>query len=56
MPLKEKFLNYVEKQRSANDVRMSKGSDHPSTVDAYQEANQLKREVLNLIEELESNK
>ena len=54
MPLKEKFLSYVEKQRSANDVKMTKGSDHPSTVDAYQEANQLKREVLNLIEELEN--
>ena len=54
MPLKEKFLSYVEKQRSANATRETKGPNDPATVDAYQEANQLKREVLNLIEQIES--
>ena len=54
MSLKNKFLSYVEMQRSANDMRVAKGSDDPSTVDAYMKANQLKREILNLIEELEN--
>ena len=53
MPLKEKFLMYVEQQRSANSCRDAYGPDDPKTVDAYQRANQIKREVLTLIEEVE---
>ena len=53
MPLKEKFLSYVEMQRSARQVREVKGPNDPATVDAYQAANQLKREVLDLIEQQE---
>lgn len=53
MPLKEKFLSYVEQQRSANASREAYGPDDPKTVDAYQKANQTKREVLDLIEQLE---
>jgi len=51
--LKEKFLSYVEQQRAANQAREAYGSDDPRTVDAYMKANQTKREVLTLIEELE---
>lgn len=56
MPLKEKFLSYVELQRSANDMRVAKGPDDPTTVDAYMRANQVKREVLDIIEKLENTK
>jgi hypothetical protein len=51
--LKEKFLSYVEQQRSANQAREAYGIDDPRTVDAYMKANQTKREVLTLIEALE---
>ena len=53
MPLKEKSLSYVEMQRNARNYREVHGADDPRTVDAYQRANQVKREVLNMIEELE---
>lgn len=53
MPIKERFLVYVELQRNANSMRMSYGSDDPRTVDAYQKANQVKREVADAIEDLE---
>ena len=53
MPLKEIFLSYVERQRSANSIKEVYGPNDPKTVDAYQEANAYKRKVLELIEELE---
>jgi hypothetical protein len=53
MPLKEKFLQFAELQRSANSYREAYGSDDPKTVDAYQRANEMKRLVMNEIEELE---
>lgn len=53
MSLKNKFLRYVELQRSANDIRMTHGIDDPKTVDAYMKANEAKRNVLKMIEELE---
>jgi|TARA_R110001592_G_scaffold12620_1_gene59736 hypothetical protein len=48
--LKFKFLNYVETQRNANDIRMNRGSEHKLTIEAYESANKLKREVLDMIE------
>mgnify|MGYP006863224460 CR=1 FL=1 len=54
MTLKAKFINYCELQRSANSVREVKGIDDPDTVDAYMKANQVKRELLNMIDEIES--
>jgi len=53
MPLKERFLSYVEMQRSANTARDAYGADDPRTVDAYQKAHEMKRKVINDIEELE---
>lgn len=53
MPIKEKFVKYVELQRTANDYRMRLGSQDIATVEAYQKANELKREVLSEIEDME---
>jgi hypothetical protein len=53
MSLKEKFLMYAELQRSANSYKDAFGPDDPKTVDAYQRANEMKRLVMNEIEELE---
>jgi hypothetical protein len=53
MGLKEKFLSYVEMQRSANDYRNAHGSDDIRTVEAYQRANDTKRQVLDMIENIE---
>lgn len=53
MPLKELFLNYVERQRSANATKDIYGSDDPKTAKAYEEANIYKRKVLDMIEEVE---
>lgn len=54
MGLKEKFITYCELQRSARDQRERRGTDDPVTVEAYAKANAAKREVLNMIEELEN--
>jgi hypothetical protein len=54
MPLKEIFLSYVERQRSANATKEAYGPDDPKTVEAYQEANAYKRKVLDMIEQVES--
>jgi hypothetical protein len=53
MPLKEKFLSYVEMQRSANDRKTAYGPDDIRTVEAYQKANDMKRNFMNQLEELE---
>lgn len=53
MSLKSKFLMYVEVQRGARHTREVHGPDAIATVEAYQKANQLKREVLTMIEDLE---
>ena len=53
MPLKELFLNYVERQRSANATKDAFGIDDPKTKKAYEEANAYKRKVLDMIEEVE---
>jgi hypothetical protein len=53
MTLKDAFLVYVEKQRNANFIRDANGTDHPNTHQAYAEANEYKRVVLDMIEEIE---
>lgn len=53
MPLKEKFLSFVELHRSVNATREAYGPDDPRTVDAYQNLNQKKNEIAEAIEELE---
>ena len=52
MPLKERFLMYVEQQRSAEEIKCQKGPHSAETRRAYAQANDLKREVLDLIEDL----
>ena len=53
MPLKEKFLSYVEMQRNANSHKEAYGPDDIRTVEAYQKANDMKRKFMNELEELE---
>lgn len=53
MPLKEKFLSYVEMQRSANAAKEAFGFGDPRTRTAYEKANEMKKKVMNDIEELE---
>jgi len=56
MGLKEKFISYCELQRSARNYRERLGADDKQTISAYDKANAAKREVLNMIEELENEK
>lgn len=51
--LKELFLNYVERQKDAEAIKQMRGAHDPVTVDAFQEANDIKRRLLNAIEEVE---
>ena len=51
MALKETFLTYVELQRTANVTRDQYGAMSIQTVEAYQKANELKRKILDIIEE-----
>ena len=53
MPLKEVFLNYVERQRGANHAKDIHGPDSKITKDAYEQANVYKRQMLDMIEEIE---
>jgi hypothetical protein len=53
MGLKETFLNYVERQRSANAVKDQYGAHHQETGKAYAVANEYKRKVLDEIERIE---
>lgn len=53
MPLKEVFLNYVERQRGANHAKDIHGPDSKITKDAYEQANAYKRQMLDMIEEIE---
>lgn len=54
MSIKTLFLSYVEHQRTANDTKAVKGFNHPSTIEAYEKANKLKRMILEQLDELES--
>ena len=56
MPLKELFLRYVETQRTANEMKChSKDpTSDPKVVEAYDKANELKRQMLNEIEKLQN--
>lgn len=53
MSLKSKFLSFVQMQLSAEDTLRAEGSESKQTKLAFERANQLKREVLNRINELE---
>lgn len=53
MSLKSKFLSFVQMQMSAEDILRAYGNESKQTKLAFEQANQLKREVLNRIEELE---
>ena len=53
MPLKEVFLNYVERQRGANHAKEIHGPDSKITKEAYEQANDYKRQMLDMIEEIE---
>ena len=54
MPLKEKFLSYVELQRAANDFKSAFGIQASQTIEAYIKANEAKTQVLTMIDELEN--
>ena len=51
MRLKEKFIKFCELQKAANFERSVKGHDHLDTIKAYERANQLKREILEGLDE-----
>lgn len=53
MNIKHKFLTYVELQKSANDLKFQIGTNNPRTAAAYDKANTLKRELLNIFESIE---
>jgi len=53
MSLKSKFLSFVQMQMSAEDILRAHGNESKQTKLAFEQANQLKREVLNRIDELE---
>jgi len=53
MTLKTCFLTYCELQRCANQAKDQYGVESEKTREAYDLANEQKRKVLNLIEELE---
>lgn len=52
MGLKDKFIKFCELQNTANLERSLKGTESRDTIAAYERANQLKREIL---EELDEN-
>lgn len=55
MGLKEKFIMFCELSKSANESKEHKGSDHPDTVKAYAKANDMKKKILEGIDENRNN-
>lgn len=53
MSLKSKFLSFVQMQIAAEDTLRADGNESKQTKLAFERANQLKREVLDRIDELE---
>lgn len=53
MSIKDMFLTYVELQRSATDILVAHGPENIKTVQAFFNANQQKRKVLDAIEDIE---
>ena len=54
MGLKETFISYTELQRSARNMKEAYGSQDTRTIKAYEKANEVKRLVLDIIDDLES--
>lgn len=53
MSLKNKFLSYAELMHNAENLLQAHGPGNVNVVKAFEQANDLKREILNRIEELE---
>ena len=51
MGLKEQFIKFCEASRVANEFRERKGPDDAETIKAYDNANKLKRNILEGIDE-----
>ena len=51
MELKSKFISFCEQSKVANELKTVKGPNDPSTLQAYEKANKLKREILEAIDE-----
>lgn len=51
MGLKAKFIMFCEQSKAANETKMVKGPNHPDTIEAYAKANNLKREILEGLDE-----
>jgi hypothetical protein len=51
MTLKEKFISFCELQKAANLERSLKGHEDRDTIEAYERANKLKREILEGLDE-----
>lgn len=51
MGLKAKFIVFCELSKVANEIKTVKGPDHPDTIEAYAKANDLKREILEGLDE-----
>ena len=49
--LKDKFIKFCELQKAANLERSLKGPESRDTIAAYERANQLKREILEGLDE-----
>ena len=53
MSLRDKFISFTEAARNAEQLLHQQGPADPNTVKAFEYANELKREVLDRMEELE---
>jgi len=53
MGLKEYFLTYVEREKCAYECKEQFGVNDSRTVESFAKANDVKRKLLNIIEELD---
>ena len=51
MGLKEKFIKFCEQSKVANELKTARGYNDSKTLEAYEQANKLKREILEEIDE-----
>lgn len=53
MILKDKFVAFAELLENAMVERYRKGTTHPDVVEAFEKANSYKRDILNMIDNIE---
>ena len=54
MTLRNKFITFCNSQQNAEELLRVNGPDHPSVVEAFKKANDLRRHIQDALQEIEN--